>query len=201
MSFSVGTKFRKAGVCANQIPLEKFPQLLTRVTKKLHLKNETLFSKEEEEQLCSLFDLNQEALDLVLSASCYIFEQAAFTGSGPEALYTILLDAGFDDSHAKVICRIWATAGSDYVAKLKTRPLGTAALVDTDYHLNVNMSSNSLQRLQEPTALFELSISDPKASSDTSGMTNKLGLEFCREQLYDFFNDLERVQAQLDKLT
>ena len=201
MSFSIGTKFRKAAGCANQIPLEKFPQLLIRVTKKLHLKNESLFSKEEEEQLCSLFDLSEEALDLVLSASCYIFEQAAFTGSGPEALYTILLDAGFDESHAKCIGRIWAAEGSDYVAKLKTRPLGSAALVDTDYHLNLNMSSNSLQRLQDPTALFELSISDSRAPTDDTGITNKLGLEFGHEQLYSFFNDLERVQAQLDKLT
>jgi COMM domain containing 10 len=200
MSFSIGNKFRAAAEVSNSIPLEKFPQILTRVTKKLHLKNERLFSEEEEIQLRGLFDLSEDALDLVLSASCYIFEQAAFTGSGPDALYNILVEAGFDEDHAKSIGRIWANEGADYVSKLKSRQLGAAALVDTDYHLNLNMSARSLQRLQEPTAIFELSISDSQACSDET-MTNKLGLEFGHEQLYTFFNDLEKVQQHLDKLT
>ncbi len=200
MSFSIGNKFRAAAEVSNSIPLEKFPQILTRVTKKLHLKNERLFSEEEEIQLRGLFDLSEDALDLVLSASCYIFEQAAFTGSGPDALYNILVEAGFDEDHAKSIGRIWANEGADYVSKLKSRQLGAAALVDTDYHLNLNMSARSLQRLQEPTAIFELSISDSQACSDET-TTNKLGLEFGHEQLYTFFNDLEKVQQHLDKLT
>ena len=200
MTFSIGSKFRAAAELSNSIPLEKFPQILTRVIKKLHLKNERLFSEEEETQLRSLLGLNEDSLDLVLSASCYIFEQAAFTGSGPEALYSIILEADFDESHAKCIGRIWASEGADYVSKLKSKQLGAAALVDTDYHLNLNMSARSLQRLQEPTAVFELSISDPKSSNDGSA-TNKLGLEFGHEQLYTFFSDLEKVQQQLDKLT
>ncbi len=39
---------------------------------------------------------------MVLDCICYTFEQAAFTSTGPEALYEILLNAGFEDSHAKV---------------------------------------------------------------------------------------------------
>jgi COMM domain containing 10 len=201
MAFAIGSKFRLAAEVCNGIPIDKFPQLLTRVTKKIHFKNERLFSEDEEVQLYTLFDLTSESLDLVLSACCYIFEQAAFTGSGPEPLFNLLLEAGFSDTHAKVIGRIWASEGAEYVQKLKSRPLGAPALIDTDYHLNLNMSANSLQRLQEPTAIFELSVSNPNKTKNGVAETQKLGLEFGHDDLYGFFNQLERVQEQLDKLT
>jgi hypothetical protein len=209
MSFAIASKFRKAAEVSNTIPIEKFPLLLTRVAKKLHLRNVRLFTEEEETQLCSLFSLTEEDLNLVLSACCYVFEQAAFTGTGPEQLYAILLDAGFQEAHGKAIGRLWAVEGAEYVNKLKARSLGGPQLVNTDYHLNLNVSANSLQRLQEPTALFELSVSDPSRVSRGSPAgtveaevpVNKLGLEFSHAELFEFFNDLERVQQQLDKLS
>jgi hypothetical protein len=63
-------------------------------------------SDEEEAQLRSLFDLSEEALQLVLDGSCYTFEQAAFSSLGPEPLYATLLEAGFDEPHGKVIGRL-----------------------------------------------------------------------------------------------
>ena len=63
------------------------------------------------------------------------------------------------------------------------------------------LSANSLQRLQEPTAIFELSVSNPNKTKNGVAETQKLGLEFGHDDLYGFFNQLERVQEQLDKLT
>lgn len=61
-----------------------------------------MFTAAEEEKLQSLFGLNEPTLRLVLSSCCYIFEQAAFSSTGPEPLYDLLLEAGFDESHGKV---------------------------------------------------------------------------------------------------
>ena len=209
MAFAIASKFRKAAEVSNLIPIDKFPLLLTRVAKRLHLRNVRLFSTEEEQQLCALFGLTEESLNLVLNACCYIFEQAAFTSTGPEPLYTLLLEAGFDATHAKAVGRLWSTECAEYVTKLKSRSLGAAQLVDTDYHLNLNVSANTLQRLQEPTAIFELSITDPmrppkEASSgaaEAEAAVTKLGLEFSHADLYSFFGQLEQVQQQLDKLS
>jgi len=103
---------------------------------------------------------------------------------------------------------LWSTECAEYVAKLKARSLGAAQLVDTDYHLNLNVSANTLQRLQEPTAIFELSITDPSqpaseasGSAEAEAAATKLGLEFGHADLFAFFNELERVQLQLDKLS
>ena len=50
----------------------------------------------------TVFALTKEHLDLVLDGCSYIFEQAAFQGIAPEALFAQLLDAGIDDIHSKV---------------------------------------------------------------------------------------------------
>lgn len=66
------------------------------------LQNESLFNKGEEAQLQTMFSLTPEGLSLVLDGLCYIFEQAAFQGVGPEPLYEQLQGAGVDDAHSKV---------------------------------------------------------------------------------------------------
>jgi len=121
----------------NQIAVDKFPVLVTRIIQKLHLRSKKYFTDDEEEQLKTLLpppppasqriqDTSStdpqnntavgyvssssssnssyltESLRLVLGCISYIYEQAAFTSTGPEPLYQILLDAGLKDPHAKV---------------------------------------------------------------------------------------------------
>ena len=53
-------------------------------------------------QLRSIFGCTEEDLRTVLEGSAYIFEQAAYQGMAAEPLYEFLLEAGFEDLHAKV---------------------------------------------------------------------------------------------------
>ena len=76
-NFKIAKRYRQAAEVINTIPVEKFPQLLTRVFQKLHIKGAKLFSKDEEIQLKSLFGLTNESLGLVLDGCCYTFEQGA----------------------------------------------------------------------------------------------------------------------------
>lgn len=111
----------------NQISVDKFPVLVTRILQKLHLRTGKFFSEEEEEVLKTLLppplsaedssDVQSksmstatsssngsqtESLRLVLGCISYIYEQAAFTSTGPEPLYQLLLAAGMSDAHSKV---------------------------------------------------------------------------------------------------
>lgn len=61
----------------------------------------------------------------------------------------------------KVIGRLWASDRAEFINKLKQRTLGAAALVGTDYHLNITVAESTLSKLQEPTALFDFTISNP----------------------------------------
>ncbi|CAE7622394.1 COMMD10, partial [Symbiodinium microadriaticum] len=159
--------------------------------------NERLFSPTEEDQLMSVFGLTAENLSLVLDSCCYVFEQAAFQNVGPEPLYDQLLQAGLDEAHAKTIGRLWASERAEFIGKLKTRSIGSCALVDTDHHLNLLVGESNLSRLQDPTALFEFTTTTPGGEQ----LTEKTVVEFSHAELFDFFTQLERVQVQLDSLS
>jgi hypothetical protein len=211
MSFKIASRFVEAANVINRVALERFNMLLNRIIQKLHLKNVRLFSVVEEEQLKELFSLSGEDLEVVLACCCYVFEQAAFTNTGPENLYEILLGAGFDEGHAKIFGRLWATEGVTFVNNLKTShtSIGYNSLESSDYKLSMVLGQSGLTRLQEPTASLSLNIlhrSSSNCGGDTAirreaGDTEVLTLEFSHSELYSLFNDLERVQQQVDCLS
>lgn len=175
-----------------------------RVSDACLLQNAKLFKEEEEAQLKTLFSFTNEELSAVLDCCCYTFEQAAFTSTGPEPLYDILLSAGFSEAHGKVMGRTWASEAAEYISKLKDQTLGYRSLAHVDYHLNMVVGQSELTRQQEPAALFELSITNPAGAADkgsSSQQVDKLRLEMSHSELYSFFNELERMQQQLDRLS
>lgn len=74
-NFKIAKRYRQAADLISKIPVEKFPQLLTRIFQKLHIRGARLFAEEEETQLKTLFGLTDEGLSLVLDGCCYTFEQ------------------------------------------------------------------------------------------------------------------------------
>jgi len=92
--------------------------------------------------------------------------------------------------------------------------LGSRSLVDSNFHLNLTMGQSNLSKLQDPTALFEFTLSDSDlASPDSIGVADstavstsapsgreRVCVEFSHSELYDFFLQLEKVQHQLDNL-
>lgn len=60
--------------------------------------------------------------------------------------------------------RLWAAERGEFVSKLKQRTMGYSTLQGTDYHLNLIVSESNLTKLQEPTALFEFTLTTPGKS-------------------------------------
>lgn len=102
MSLNLGARFREAASTVNAVELSKFPLLLSKLIQKLHQRASRIFNDAEEEQLKTLFNINDEQLRLVLGSSSYVFEQAAFNSVGPEPMYEALIAAEIDEAHAKV---------------------------------------------------------------------------------------------------
>ena len=94
--FSATSSFTEAVKLINELDISKLPLLLTRIIQKLHLKEDSIFSADEEQQLCKLLSLSEADLDVVLGASAYIFEQAAYEQAKVETLEENLVAAGVD---------------------------------------------------------------------------------------------------------
>jgi hypothetical protein len=129
-------------------------------------------------------------------------DKAAFSSTGPEPLYDILLEAGIDEAHAKVmlsssifcICaelylllslmlpfpqvlgRTWAAEAAEYIARIKQTPVlgfpSSSSLQSSDYHLNLVMAQSGLSKLQEPTAIFEFAFAGGGAENRSNATNN-----------------------------
>ena len=67
----------------------------------------------------SLFSLNAEQLDLVLSGSAFIFEQAAYATTPPEDLRAELETAGLGTDAAHAFSSTWQLGAAECVQRLK----------------------------------------------------------------------------------
>jgi hypothetical protein len=178
-------------------------------------------------QLCGRFNLSDGELTTVLEALSYVFEQAAYHTIRPASLPPLLEEALWDAEHAAAVGRAWEEGAAGIVAALKEHTMsGPKTLVGSQYRLHLVMAESNLSRLQDPVALFELTLAPSNhaappvapptaASSDNAANglasdvvaagsvpgTEALALEFTHAELYDLFAKLERVQEQLDGLS
>mmetsp|Transcript_28497 Transcript_28497/g.33703 ORF Transcript_28497/g.33703 Transcript_28497/m.33703 type:complete len:199 (+) Transcript_28497:18-614(+) len=193
---AVTSRMKEAGALINTIDASKFPFLLTRIVQKLHLRNESIFSDVEHEQLCGRFSLSDGELRTVLEALSYVFEQAAYHTIRPASLPDLLMETGMDEGHAAAVAEVWEEGATGLVAQLKEHTMsGPSSLTSSQYRLHLVMGESNLSTLQDPAALFELGL------TSANGDTEKVAVEFNHNEMYDLFLKLERIQEQLDGLS
>jgi len=196
------SRLREAAALVNRINAQKFPVMLTRILGKLHLRNTQIFSDAEREQLCEMFSLNATDMETVLQACAYVFEQAAYHIIRPDVLSEQLHEAGMDDEHCEAISTVWAESATEFVGKLKQQTMsGPLQLSGSQYRLHLMMGESQLSTLQEPTALFQFALGNPEASAAADRVGEELVVEFSHSELYGFFQKLENIQQQLDRLS
>uniref|UniRef100_A0A3P8YSW4 COMM domain-containing protein n=1 Tax=Esox lucius TaxID=8010 RepID=A0A3P8YSW4_ESOLU len=211
---------KEAVTFINTIDLNKFSRLLSRILQKLHLKEERTFSEEEEQKLQIALSLDKQALSLVLETAAFILEQSAVPsltlienmGSRPlvwepllEAVYhnvkPVSLQQQLESIHlssekAEAFCLVWKAAGPDVLEKVRQRIFAPRKLEHVGWELNLQMAQSRQAKLKDPHAVLELGV-----RNEDSERVENVFVEFSHQQLLDFYNKLEMVQAQLDSLT
>ncbi|XP_053330183.1 COMM domain-containing protein 10 [Spea bombifrons] len=174
----------------------KFPRLLSRILQKLHLKAERTFSEEEEEKLQAAFSLDKQDLHLVLETISFILEQAVYHNVKTAALRQHLENIHLDPSKAEAFAISWENAGQETVEKFKQRILAPKKLETIAWQLSLQMAQSTQAKMKSPQAAIELGVS----TEDTKDL-EKVFVEFNHQELLEFYNKLETIQAQLDSLT
>uniref|UniRef100_A0A1A7Y4N5 COMM domain containing 10 n=1 Tax=Iconisemion striatum TaxID=60296 RepID=A0A1A7Y4N5_9TELE len=187
---------KEAVTFINEIDVNKFPRLISRIIQKLHLKGERTFSEEEEQKLQAALSLDKHALSLVLETSAFILEQAVYHNIKPAALQQQLEVIHLNPEKAEVFSQSWATAGPELVEKMKHNIFAPKKLEHVGWQLNLQMAQSSQARLKSPSAVLQLGI-----KSEDSEAQENVFVEFNHQQLLEFYNKLEVVQGQLDSLT
>ena len=183
---------------------------------------DAIFSPEEEAQLQSLLALDGSKLSTILEGCSYILEQAAYHQTSASSLSKQLVAAGVQEAQAAAFGRVWKGEGAALVAKLRTRSMGAPMVLNAaKWELHLQLGQSGLSRAKDARAMFELDLRDASnvevgvsddvargsalipytwRAQDTSKADNFM-LEFSHDQLYDFFQKIERVQQQLDSLS
>ncbi|XP_066473065.1 COMM domain-containing protein 10 isoform X2 [Tiliqua scincoides] len=187
---------RKAVSLFNTIDTGKFSRLLSRIIQKLHLKAESTFTEEEEEKLQAAFSVEKQNLHLILETITFILEQAVYHNLKPAILQQQLEHSHVDHDKAEVFATTWAAAGPETVEKFRQRILSPQKLETVGWQLNLQMAQSTQAKQKAPQAVLELGV-----SNDDSKALEKVFVEFSHQELFEFYNKLETIQAQLDSLT
>uniref|UniRef100_A0A3Q2I3C6 COMM domain containing 10 n=1 Tax=Equus caballus TaxID=9796 RepID=A0A3Q2I3C6_HORSE len=212
---------KKAVSLINAIDIGRFPRLLTRILQKLHLKAENSFSEEEEEKLQAAFSLEKPDLHLVLETISFILEQAVYHNVKPAALQQQLEHIHLRQDKAEAFVNAWSSMGQETVEKFRQRILAPHKLETVGWQLNLQMAHSAQAKLKSPQAVLQLGVSNedskglqpnrwlptcslqllPKVKAACVQSLEKVLVEFSHKELFDFYNKLETIQAQLDSLT
>ncbi|XP_073200859.1 COMM domain-containing protein 10 isoform X4 [Lepidochelys kempii] len=176
----------------------------------VELEAESSFSEEEEEKLQAAFSVEKQDLHLVLETISFILEQAVYHNLKPAILQQQLESIHLDLDKAEAFVSAWTAAGQDTIEKFRQRILAPQKLETIGWQLNLQMAQSTQAKLKSPQAVLELGMSneDSKVGKPLPGRVNlgifnleKVFVEFSHQELFEFYNKLETIQAQLDSLT
>ncbi|XP_057309409.1 COMM domain-containing protein 10-like [Hydractinia symbiolongicarpus] len=193
--FSVTTSIRNAVHLINELEDAKMDRLLVRIIQKLHLKNESPFSEEEEKKLQAAFNMSGKQISSVLDTISYILEQSAYHVAKPNVLSQQLQTLELQEQKIQRFVNIWKEHGQSVIELFRKRSLAPKQLDTVNWQLRLQTAQASQTKVTIPSTIFELGLNRPDNEEK-----EKLQFEFTHEELYKFFQQLEDVQASLDSL-
>ena len=183
----------------NKVDPSKFPLLITRVLQRYHvLEYKQIFSVEEIVKLEASLVLKKEELQLLLDGIKFVVDKAAYFVLKPATLSKELMDIGLEEEKATAFSQGWTNFGKAVIERLKKKKFFPVQLEDINWRLNLQLGQSFQSRQKIPNAIFQLDLSD---ESKPTGEKEEVTVEFSREELYSFYEELEKMQEQLDSLS
>merc|ERR1712083_952055 len=170
----------------------------SRVIDNLDKRNEKAFNEEEEEKLCEILSLKQAQFEQLISSSSFIFDQSAKHALKANKLAAELNKTSMSEAQISGFVKSWTENGPKLIEKLKETCFAPTTLKAMNWSLQMSVASQNSARLRKPRAIFEFKTGDPL---NTKAKQESFFMELSMDELTNLFNDLEKIQQQLDSLT
>ena len=179
---------------ANQIDSSKFRLLINRICQTLQSDAKArTFSEEEEEKLLVSLVLNKDELACLLDALILFYKQAACNIIKVQSMESTLKDTfKTDDDKVQIYLNAWVAYGKGIIDNFRQISIFPVQVKDIDWCLNIQAASSTIKKDVRPTALMQLNLTREEQS--------KLTVEFDKQKLIDLYQNLEKIQSQLDAL-
>ncbi|GAM25663.1 hypothetical protein SAMD00019534_088380 [Acytostelium subglobosum LB1] len=189
-------KFNDSLALINRLDAAKFPRILSRIVQKIGSdKNERIFTQVEEEQLQSVLELQAYELKQIIEACSFIFEQTAYYSLSSAVMVAQLQKSSLQNDKITAFQHVWSENAESTLLTLRTKSLAPLVLGDVGWRFHLQMSQSSMSKIKHPSAIFEFDLKATDAANN-----EKMLLEFNKDQLQEFFVQLELIQAKLDSL-
>nr|XP_027225339.1 COMM domain-containing protein 10-like [Penaeus vannamei] len=185
----------------NATDINKVKGLLGRVCASLCAGHSQVFSEEEEEKLSASLGLPVEKTRQLIYTNIYIMQQAAHGMVRPIFLGEQLQACEMTPDRANVFVEHWTTHAKQIVETLRQQSLSEKQLADISWELHLKTASSGCARQTHPIAHLQLNLSNSKEPSSTKvGPTESVVMQFNQDQLYQLYDQIEQIQANLDAL-
>ncbi|XP_075824814.1 COMM domain-containing protein 10 isoform X3 [Microtus pennsylvanicus] len=124
------------------------------------------------------------------------------TGRFPRLLSRILqklhlkAESSFSEEEEEKLQAAFSLEKQELHLVLETIAFVLEQLETVGWQLNLQMAHSTQAKLQSPQAMLQLGV-----SQEDSKNLEKILVEFNHKELFDFYNKLETIQAQLDSLS
>nr|XP_033340037.1 COMM domain-containing protein 10 [Megalopta genalis] len=178
----------------NGIDNSKFRLLINRICQTLQSGAAAkVFSVEEEEKLLVSLNLNKDDLAILLEAITTIYKQAACNIIKPQSMEITLKDTfQADNEKIQIFLNAWIAYGKGIIDNFRQESIFPIQVKDIDWCLNIQAASSAIKKDVRPMALLQLNLVGEQQS--------QLTVEFDKKGLTDLYQNLEKIQSQLDAL-
>ena len=142
--------------------------------------------------------LTQAELESLTASATFAFSRAAAAGSNGAAVAERVTAAGGSEALASVFGSVWKSSSPALLAALRSADWGSAdRLLGVAWRVSVPLAGSSAVAAQ-PVAVLELEVGP---GGGAAGGGTRVAFQCSHEQLGALFDDVERIQAQLDALS
>ncbi|XP_063606604.1 COMM domain-containing protein 10-like [Penaeus indicus] len=185
----------------NATDISKVKGLLSRVCASLSARHSQVFSEEEEEKLSASLGLPVEKTRQLIYTNIHIIQQAAHGMVRPAFLGEQLQACELTPDRANVFVEQWTIHAKQIVETLRQQSLSEKQLADISWELHLKTASSGCARQTHPIAHLQLNLSSSMEPSNTKvGSTESVVMQFNQDQLYQLYDQIEQIQANLDAL-
>eukprot|EP01100_Stratorugosa_tubuloviscum_P002346 TRINITY_DN1548_c0_g1_i1.p1 TRINITY_DN1548_c0_g1~~TRINITY_DN1548_c0_g1_i1.p1 ORF type:complete len:229 (-),score=83.12 TRINITY_DN1548_c0_g1_i1:67-699(-) len=201
--FELTSKFRSCINMINSVDTAKLPLILIRIAQTLHLKEERSFNEVEQEKLQQVTGLSETDVQLLIDGCSFILEQAAYYNVAANGLAHELKTAGLNQDKCAAFMKVWESEREKIVVDMREQTIQSKVLDSVNWSMHLQMSQTIQSKMKSPSVILEFTTK----SSNTNNLEKKLNenenfkIEFNHQQLFDFFQNLDKIQQQLDGLS
>ncbi|XP_012256358.2 COMM domain-containing protein 10-like [Athalia rosae] len=195
---TVTPRLREGLVILDQINSGKLRLLASRVCQNLQSRiGANTFSQDEEEKLSISLNLSPTDLNLLLDTTTLIYIQAAYHIVKPAAMESYMKDTfNIQDEKINVLVQTWMAHAKGIVDTLRQKSIFPTQVTEINWNLNVQCSSTAVAKDMRTHGMLQLGITDISGKDSPTMLT----IEADKTGLTELFDNLEKIQRQLDSL-